>query len=223
MFLAFAWSGRPFLHSNFSFSGAIVAQLAFVMNSKNSGLPKIGDRLPGIYDRITPTILDEVIRMFRHALSSLRRNPGFTGAAVLSLALGIGTTTVLFSLADAILLRPFLQVREPERLVGLYSRSARGDWSSLSYPDYLDYSAQADVFEGLMAYVRLPFSFNAGSRTELLWGEQVTWNYFDVHGTGMSQGRGFRPEDVVRQGGDPRIRRCRLEPVELQHHQPRLL
>jgi len=113
--------------------------------------------------------------------------------AVLSLALGIGVTTALFSLADAILLRPF-PVREPDRLAAVYSRSAKGEWASVSYPDYAEFRDQTDVFAGLMAYVRTPrLGFDAGTRTRLLSGELISANYFEVLGLVMALGRGFRP------------------------------
>src|SRR5438034_7883344 len=100
-------------------------------------------------------------RPVRLAFPPLRRSPGFPTVAVLSLALGIGVTTALFSLADAILFRPF-PVPDSGRLVSLYSRSAKGEWGSVSYPDYLDYRAQSDVFSGLMGYIREPFRFDPG-------------------------------------------------------------
>ena len=133
-----------------------------------------------------------MLRSFRLAFRSLRRSPGFTTVAVLSLALGIGVTTALFSLADAILFRAF-PGREPDRLVAVYSRSAKGEWAPVSYPDYAEFRDQTEVFAGLMAYDRTPFSFDAGARTQLLWGELISANYFDVLGLRMALGRGFRP------------------------------
>ena len=133
-----------------------------------------------------------MLRSFRLAFRSLRRSPGFTTVAVLSLALGIGVTTALFTLADAILFRAF-PGREPDRLVAVYSRSAKGEWAPVSYPDYAEFRDQTEVFAGLMAYDRTPFSFDAGARTQLLWGELISANYFDVLGLRMALGRGFRP------------------------------
>ena len=83
-----------------------------------------------------------LFRDFRHAVRTLAKSPGFTVAAVLTLALGIGANTAMFTLADATLLRP-LQVRDPEQLV-VWS------WSS-SYPDYQEYTKRTDVFDGVAA------------------------------------------------------------------------
>ena len=83
-----------------------------------------------------------VLRDVTHAARTLSKSPGFTIAAVATLALGVGANTAMFTLADATLLRP-LQIREPERLV-VWS------WSS-SYPDYQEYTKRTDVFEGVAA------------------------------------------------------------------------
>ncbi len=128
----------------------------------------------------------------RFSARSLRHSIGFASVAVLSLALGIGASGALFSLVDAIFFRPF-PVHEPDRLVALYSvRLSDASWSGTSYPDYLNYREQTDVFAGLMAYIRIPLSFDAGGRTERLSGEHVTFNYFETLGLGMTAGRGFR-------------------------------
>jgi predicted permease len=140
-------------------------------------------------------MLETFLTDLRFSARSLRHNIGFASVAVLSLALGIGASAALFSLVDAIFFRPF-PVHEPDRLVALYSvRLSDSSWSGTSYPDYLDYRAQTDVFAGLMAYIRIPLSFDAGGRTESLSGEHVTSNYFETLGLGMAAGRGFRAEE----------------------------
>jgi putative ABC transport system permease protein len=140
-------------------------------------------------------MLETFLTDLRFAVRSLRHSIGFASVAVLSLALGIGASGALFSLVDAIFFRP-LPVHEPDRLVALYSvRLSDASWSGTSYPDYLDYREQTGVFAGLMAYIRIPLSFDAGGRTELLSGEHVTSNYFETLGLGMPAGRGFRAEE----------------------------
>jgi hypothetical protein len=140
-------------------------------------------------------MLETLLTDLRFSARSLRHSIGFASVAVLSLALGIGASGALFSLVDAVFFRPF-PVHEPDRLVALYSvRLSDASWSGTSYPDYLNYREQTDVFAGLMAYIRIPLSFDAGGRTELLSGEHVTSNYFEALGLGMAAGRGFRAEE----------------------------
>ncbi len=140
-------------------------------------------------------MLDFLLQDLRLSLRSLRRSPGFAAATILSLSIGIGAVTALFSMIDAIFFRPF-PVHEPDRLVSIYGRLlTEPGRSRTSYPDYVYYREQTDVFSGLMAFVRASVSFNAGNRTALLWGEEVTWNYFDVLGLATAVGRGFRPDE----------------------------
>jgi predicted permease len=157
----------------------------------------------------------------RYGFRSLSGSPGFTAAAVLTLALGIGANTAIFSLADAVLFRPF-PVRDPSRLTVLYTTStADSTYASTSYPDYLDYAELEEVFRGLLAYARVPFVIHDGQHTERVGGEVVSSNYFDVLGLKVSPGRGFVSSDEApdaelvaivshglwqsRLGGDPRI------------------
>ena len=81
----------------------------------------------------------------------LRRNPGFTFAAVLTLALGVGTNTAIFSVVDAVLLSP-LPVDDPSRVVQIVDQYKGGQWAGiLSFPNYLDYRDQIDAFDQLVA------------------------------------------------------------------------
>jgi predicted permease len=139
-------------------------------------------------------MFETIMGDIRYVLRLLRRNLGFAAAVAVSLALGIGVNAAIFSLLDAVLLRPF-PVRSPEQLVALYTTPVAGGWNSTSYPDYLDYREQTDIFTGLMGYIRAPFSFNSGGRTERLGAEMVSWNYFPVLGIALPLGRGFLPED----------------------------
>jgi predicted permease len=114
----------------------------------------------------------------------LARSPGFTLVAVVSLALGIGVNTAVFSLFNAILIRQLPVVKGQEQLVWLRAPS--------SYPDYLDYREQAQSFEGMAAATgSSEFSLTRGGEPELVRGEFVTANYFDVLGVGTHAGRGF--------------------------------
>ena len=130
----------------------------------------------------------------RYGVRSLTHSLGFTSAAVLSLALGIGANTAIFSLLDAVFLRPF-PVDNPEQLVTVKSRSPEGDEFGLSHPDFLDYDEKQEVFTGILAHTRMTFSISGGGYAEQVIGDIVSENYFSLLGLSMLLGRGFAPEE----------------------------
>jgi putative ABC transport system permease protein len=115
-----------------------------------------------------------------YAVRLLWRSPGFTIAAVLTLALGIGANTAIFSLADATLLRPF-KVASPAQLVVF-------KWTS-AYPDYLDYARRSDLFTGVAAIAMSRVNAMAGGAPELVDAAFVSGNYFGVMGVAAAAGR----------------------------------
>ncbi len=124
----------------------------------------------------------------RYGLRMLLKSPGFTFVAVLSLALGIGINTSIFSLVNAVLLRSVPVVKQPERLVWFRAPA--------SYPNFEDYRDQNDVFSGITAANGTnEFSLSRGGEPELLLGEYVTSSYFDVLGVRAARGRTFQPEE----------------------------
>ena len=124
----------------------------------------------------------------RYGLRVLLKTPAFSLVAVISLALGIGLNTAIFSIVNAVLIRPLPVVKQQDRLVWLRA--------PISYPDYLDYRNQAHSFEGMAAITGTQdFSVTSGSEPELVKGEYVTENYFDLLGVGASMGRVFVEED----------------------------
>ncbi len=134
----------------------------------------------------------------RLALRSLSKAPLFTAVAVLSLALGIGANTAIFSLIDQLMLR-LLPVRNPTELVLLDSRgnhmgNNRGA-NSFSYPMYQDFAAHNQVFSGIMARVATPVSMSFSGQTERASGEMVSGTYFQVLGVGAAVGRTIAPDD----------------------------
>src|SRR2546430_6180358 len=107
---------------------------------------------------------------FRLACRSLVTAPIVSAVAILSIALGIGANTTIFSLINALLLRP-LPVSAPERLVNVHATSADGSsFHSFSYPDYIDYRDQSEVFDGLSAYTINTYSLNTGAQSERIFG-----------------------------------------------------
>jgi predicted permease len=124
----------------------------------------------------------------RYGLRMLRKTPGFTLVALVSLALGIGVNTAIFSLVNAVLIRPVPVVREQRRVAWLRAPA--------SYPDFQDYRERSQSFEGLAAITgQSEFSFDTGGEPELVKGEFVSANYFDVLRVGAARGRTFAPEE----------------------------
>src|SRR5207245_6662062 len=94
----------------------------------------------------------------RFALRMLWKNRAFTLVAMLSLAVGIGANSAMFSFADALLLRP-LPVLHPGEVVSVQATTPKSPRTSISYPDYLDYRDRARSFDGMVAYSLVPFGF----------------------------------------------------------------
>ncbi len=131
----------------------------------------------------------------RYTLKWLLRSPAFTVVAVASLAIGIGFNTALFSVIDALLLRP-LPVERPDRLVDVYTRGVDGDtYATSSYPDFLDFRAQNQVFDDALAYSPAFAAVKAGDRSRMALAETVTGNYFRVLGVTAAAGRTLLPDD----------------------------
>ena len=133
-------------------------------------------------------------RDLQYGVRLLLKNPGFALVAVMTLTLGIGANTAIFSLVDELLVRP-LPVAHPEQLANLSVASKHGFDLGFSRPAYLDYRDRNDVFSGLIAIHNTAVSFRAGDQTERIDATLVTGNYFSVLGVDMALGRGFLPEE----------------------------
>jgi len=146
----------------------------------------------------------------KYGLRMLLKNPGFTAIAVLTLALGIGANTAIFSLLNQVLLRR-LPVRNPERLVILKSPGPKrghvwsdGDDSEIfSYPVYKGIAKNTSVFDGAIARYEFSASIATHGQTDRGSGELVTGNYFETLGVGPALGRLLTPADDDVQGAHP--------------------
>jgi len=159
------------------------------------GLPESG--APGPEGWRVSSWLDAFLQDLKYGWRQLRRNPGFTAVAVLTLALGIGVNAAVFNLVNARLLR-LPPMHDPEALVSLWqSNAARPDRPPgyFSYPDYLDYRERNDVFSGLLAARITTSAVSGGSYPEQIFAEQVSGDYFEVLGVAPSLGRALRPTD----------------------------
>jgi predicted permease len=140
----------------------------------------------------------------RYGARVLLKRPGFTLTAVVTLALGIGANTALFSAADKLLLRS-LPVKDPSRLALVLGESVNPKFQNTiySYPDYVDYRAQNEVFTGLLAFAQTGARLGDGEQSDKISVELVSDNYFDVLGVSAARGRVIREEDNRHEDAHP--------------------
>src|SRR6266852_4753825 len=150
----------------------------------------------------------EHLAMFRQdagfALRMMRKSPGFTLAAILTLGLGIGANSAIFSVVNAVLLKP-LPYEHGERLVTLHQQAPHAGMLNQGFSalDTNDYRAQSHSLDGLVEYHNMNFILLGRSEPERVETGVVSWNYFDVFGIKPLFGRAFRPEDE--QPGAPAV------------------
>src|SRR5262245_852923 len=139
--------------------------------------------------------IETLLQDLRYSLRLLRKNPGFTAAAVLSLALGIGANLTIFSFVDAFFLRP-IPAREPERLVTVEARR-NGRWNAYyAYPAYVHFRNHSNSFEALAThYSTAPLNLVINGDARMANGAVVSANYFSMLGIQPLLGRFFLPEE----------------------------
>ena len=149
--------------------------------------------------------MDSLIQDLRYAIRVLRRNGAFTLAAVVTLALGIGATAGIFTVVNAVLLRP-LPFGDPDRLVMLWmeNRTENIEKDVTSYPTFLDWRSESRAFESMAAVARRRFNMTEGAgEPEEIQAAAVSAEFFEVMRIPMVSGRGFLPEEEVR--GNERV------------------
>ena len=145
-----------------------------------------------------------LLQDLRYGARMLLKKPGFTAIAVLTLALGIGANTAILSTVNGFIIRP-LPVAHPEELVQPFHGSNKDleVWNNFSYPNYVDLRDQNQVFSGLLARRMLSAGISdsasrqekEGAASEIIWGEVVSGNFFEVLGVQAALGRTFLPEE----------------------------
>src|ERR1700730_2450162 len=154
------------------------------------------------------SFVESVWRDFRVACRNLMTHPGFTALAVLSLSLGIGANTAIFSFIDGILLRP-VAVPHAGDLVTFDTAASRVTaFGDTSYPDYVDVSTESQDLLGVVAFRRVTVGLNpdassAQARPTVIWGVLVSGNYFSVLDVQPALGRRFLPEEDQGPGKAP--------------------
>jgi putative ABC transport system permease protein len=142
--------------------------------------------------------LDTFLQDVRQSFRMLRRSPALTAAATVTLALGIGANTGVFSVVDAVIVRP-LPYPDPDRLLVLYQQHERADVgrTRAAALDFLDWQARARSFASMAGYVGTGFTLTGGQDPELVIGQLVSAELFDVLGVRPQLGRAFRAEEAA--------------------------
>src|SRR6266446_4262735 len=138
--------------------------------------------------------MESLLKDMRFAVRSLLKRPAFTAIALVTLALGIGANTAIFSLVNTVLLRS-LPVPQPEQIVSVALRGTNEPLLAFSYPNYKDFRDRNQVLSGLLAYRFVPLSLSREGNNERVWGYEVSGNYFEVLAVHAIKGRTFLPEE----------------------------
>ena len=138
--------------------------------------------------------MNALFQDLRYGLRTLRNSPGFAAVAVLTLAIGIGANTAIFSFVDAILLKP-LPYANPERIMRVLEKPPGGGRNGISALNYLDWAKQNTVFEYMAAQTGGGVSFSGSGEPVQLRGARVSPHYFDIFGIKAAIGRTFAPDE----------------------------
>src|SRR5262245_59217096 len=143
------------------------------------------------------SLMNSLWQDLRYGARTLFKNPGFSLIAALTLALGIGANTAIFSVVNAVLLKP-LPFKEPERLVMVWNRGAEaagGDRTPLAVADLLDWRAQSRSFADIGVFQNIMYSYTGGDSPERVQAAAVTANFFSMLGAQAQLGRAFYPDE----------------------------
>jgi macrolide transport system ATP-binding/permease protein len=140
-------------------------------------------------------MVETLLRDMRVAVRRMAKSPGFTTVAIVSLALGIGANTAIFSLVDAVMLRAPAMVDRPGELFAVHPVGKDDDVLAFSYPNFVEFRDRNDILSGLTVARPMPLNLTTPSGSERIWASEVSGNYFDVLGVRVPIGRAFLPEE----------------------------
>ena len=147
--------------------------------------------------------MENLIKDIRYGIRMLTKNPGVTLVAVVTLAFGIGANTAIFSGVSAFLTRPLSVPNANELVRPLETAEDRGITDEFSYPDFLDYRNQSTSFTGLAAEDMVQAAIDAENQNDVIWGQVVSANYFDVLQVKPIMGRTFLADEDKTIGANP--------------------
>jgi predicted permease len=148
-------------------------------------------------DRAILPFLEGILQDVRFTLRQIRKSPGFTLTAVLTLAIGIGASTTAFSWINSVLLQPLSGVADPGQLVVLESVTPNGELVPNSYPDFIDFRKNLKLLDSVAVSRPSAFSVGREDHAERVWGELVSGNFFAVLGVKPEVGRLFLPAEYA--------------------------
>src|SRR5690349_11605732 len=149
------------------------------------------------------TWLDHARRDARHALRAIARMPGLATVVVVSLAIGIGVNTAIFSWVQAMVLKPIPGVKDAASFLLVEPRSESGSHPGASWAEYGDLRQRLPAFRDLLAFKMVPLTIGETGKTTRSFGLMVSGNYFSVLGLEPALGRFFTPGEATRPGGEP--------------------
>ena len=147
--------------------------------------------------------IEPLVQDIRYGFRMLKKSPGFAVIAILTLALGIGANTTIFSVVNGVLLNP-LPFHESNQLVSLFQKVPHFDNFSISYPNFVDWRRMNRTFSSMAAYRGTGFDLSGGGEPERLEGEMVSAGFFEILGVNPLLGRTFSP-DEDRLGANPTV------------------
>jgi len=133
--------------------------------------------------------MNNILRDLRYGLRTLTRNPGFAAVAVLTIGIGIGASTTIFSWMRSMLLNPLPGATQAERIVAIENMAPDGEPITTSYLDFRDFRDNLKLVNLVTARVGNVFSVGDAPRTTQVWGEMVSGNFFDMLGIQPEAGR----------------------------------
>src|SRR6202167_4290941 len=146
--------------------------------------------LPGL----TEGSMDTLVQDLRYGLRMLAKSAGFTAIAILTLALGIGANTALFSVVNGVLLNP-LAYPHPSQLIPVYGKTAGFDQSPIGYLNFLDWQRDTQAFSSMAIYRNQDYNFVGTGEAERLTGYMISADFFSTLGVRPILGRPFRSDD----------------------------
>src|SRR5947208_7753821 len=147
-------------------------------------------------------MMDTLVQDLKFGLRSLVKTPGFTSVAVLALALGIGANSAIFTVVNAVLLRP-LPFPQSDRLMSVWENNSVRGWHKdvVTPADFIDWRRDARAFETMATYFGRGFKMRAGRESERVRGADVSADFFRVLRAAPAAGRDFMPQDEGGSGG----------------------
>jgi predicted permease len=148
-------------------------------------------------------LLEQIARDFRHGIRALLKMPVLSTVVILSLGVGIGVNTVVFSWIEAVVMRPMPGVEQAGSFYSIEPRNEAGSFPGTSWPEYRDLQTRLTSFSDLLAYTSPPFNVGEAPRTTRSFGQLVSGNFFSVLGLRPALGRFIRIDEAERAGGAP--------------------